>query len=247
MSGVARVVVVAGAGAVHRRRRRRPRAAGPAAASPAPRRTRAGSTRGLVGLSAVVSPAASAATKSGLAAPPPEPVPSACSRRPSGPAVPPKPYGDDRRDQRHRRHPLGRVEQVLQHDAGAHAPADQVHPVEAEGVDQRGQVVGPVAHAAGGVDRQRVGLAVAAQVDGEHAVPPGRPRAASSVCCQNSAELTLPCTNSTASPGPPGRRPPGAARTGSAAAGRHRVAAIPGSRTSAMAAPRGLGTAARSR
>jgi hypothetical protein len=50
-----------------------------------------GLDRGLVGASAEVSPAASAATKSGLAAPPPEPAPPSSIRRPSGPAVPPKP------------------------------------------------------------------------------------------------------------------------------------------------------------
>ena len=61
---------------------------------------------------------------------------------------------------------------MLEDDAGAHAPADQVHPGQAERVDQRGQVVGPVPHPAAGVDRQRVGAPEAAQVDRER--PPAR-------------------------------------------------------------------------
>jgi hypothetical protein len=47
-----------------------------------------------------------------------------------------------------------------------------VHPVEPQRVDQRGEVVGPVAHAPPGVDGQRVGAAVAAQVHRERPEPP---------------------------------------------------------------------------
>jgi hypothetical protein len=42
-----------------------------------------------------------------------------------------------------------------------------VHPVGAEGVDERGDVVRPVPHPSPRVDRQRVGVAVAPQVDRE--------------------------------------------------------------------------------
>jgi hypothetical protein len=66
------------------------------------------------------------------------------------------------------------VEQVLQHHSGSHAPADQVDPVQSQGVHQRGHVVGPVAHTPAGIDRQRLGVAVTAQVDGQSPVPAGR-------------------------------------------------------------------------
>jgi hypothetical protein len=65
------------------------------------------------------------------------------------------------------------VQQVLQHHPRTHAPADEVHPLEPERLHERRDVVGPVAHAAPGVDGQRVCVAVAAQVDGERAHPSG--------------------------------------------------------------------------
>ena len=82
----------------------------------------------------------------------------------------------DGRDQGDRGHPPGGVEQVLQDDARAHAPADEVHPGRAQGLHQRGDVLGPVPDAAAGVDGQRVGVAVPPQVDRErpHAAGPGQ-------------------------------------------------------------------------
>jgi hypothetical protein len=62
------------------------------------------------------------------------------------------------------------VHQVLQHHPAAHAPADQVHRVQAERLDGGGQVVGEIAHTAGGVDRLVIGVAEAAQVDGQRLV-----------------------------------------------------------------------------
>jgi len=66
------------------------------------------------------------------------------------------------------------IRQVLQHDSAAHAPADQVHRFQAERVDDGGQVVGVVPESAGGVHRFRVGVAEAAQVDGQRPVRLGQ-------------------------------------------------------------------------
>jgi len=75
-----------------------------------------------------------------------------------------EPVRRDRRDQRERRDPLGRVDDRLHGHAAAEAPADQVDPVQPELVEQRGDVVRPVPHAAGRVHRDGVGVAEPAQV-----------------------------------------------------------------------------------
>ena len=66
-----------------------------------------------------------------------------------------------------------------------------------------------------------------------------RPVAAMSsrACCQNSDELTLPCTNSTASPAPAGSMPSGCSTDWVNRLVATVVAAMPGSRTSGMEAP----------
>ena len=64
----------------------------------------------------------------------------------------------------------GPVGQVLQDHPAAHAPADQVHGVQAERGDDGGQVVGVVAQSPGGVHRLRVGPAESAQVNGQRPV-----------------------------------------------------------------------------
>jgi hypothetical protein len=66
------------------------------------------------------------------------------------------------------------VDQVLHGHTAAHAPADEVDPVEPQGVEHGGQVVGEVPQPAGRVDGQRLGVAVPAQVGGEAVEPLGQ-------------------------------------------------------------------------
>ena len=207
---VARVVVLARAGAVHRRDEHVLEVAGPAAASPAPRRRRAGSTGGWWGLSAEVSPAAERGDEvrvgRAAAGPGAAVVQQPC---PSGPAVPPKPYGE-----------TGATRATDATRSGASSrywrttPAPMLQPTRCTRSSPSasisvGEVVRPVPHAAGGVDRQR--RRCRRSRAGRRRATRCRPVSAiaSIVCCQNSAELTLPCTNSTASPGPAGSVPAG--------------------------------------
>jgi hypothetical protein len=99
-----------------------------------------------------------------LAVPPPVPAPSASTGVPSGPRVPPNPYGETGATSVSEATRLGRVDDRLHDHAAAEAPADQVDPVKAERVEQRGQVVRPVPDAAGRVHRHRVGVPEPAQV-----------------------------------------------------------------------------------
>ena len=57
------------------------------------------------------------------------------------------------------------VEGVLQDDAAAHRPADEVRRRDAELLERDGDVVAEVAHAAGRVDRGVLGAAVTTQID----------------------------------------------------------------------------------
>jgi hypothetical protein len=62
------------------------------------------------------------------------------------------------------------VHQVLQHHSPAHAPAEQVHRIQVERVDDGGQVIGVVAHPAGRVHRLGIGVTEATQVDRQRPV-----------------------------------------------------------------------------
>ena len=69
---------------------------------------------------------------------------------------------------------------------------------------RRREVVGPVAHPAGRVDRQRVGVAVAAEVHRERADAARSRPAASSGCCQNSDGAHVPVHEDDGLTGPGG-------------------------------------------
>ena len=183
---------------------------GSSGSDPARRRTRAAPTRGLNGLS-VGGVARPRSPRRSRGWPPRRR--SRCRRRargcPSGPGRAAEAVRRDRRHERDRRDPLRGVEQVLQHDSGAHAPADQVHPgrARARRPGRRGR------------RPSRARRGVASIGSGSVSPYPRRSTAsarcrpvaasASSGCCQNSDELTLPCTNRTASPGPAGSTPSG--------------------------------------
>lgn len=68
----------------------------------------------------------------------------------------------------------GLIAEVLESDAAAHAPADEVDAVEGESVTKGGEVVAEVPDAAGGVDGECVGVAEAAEVDGKGSVGVGQ-------------------------------------------------------------------------
>ena len=77
--------------------------------------------------------------------------------------------GRDGRLERDAQHAVGVVEQVLQHDTRAHAPAHEVHSAGAERLEHARDIVGEVAQPARRVDGLDLRAAEAAQVDGESA------------------------------------------------------------------------------
>ena len=83
------------------------------------------------------SPAASRATKPGLAQPPPDPAADGSSRVPVDAPVPPNPNGDTGFTRVSEAIWLRRVHQVLQHHPAAQAPADQMHRSQPQCADQR--------------------------------------------------------------------------------------------------------------